>query len=493
MTSLKPEINPKNTEIEDQRTEGMSEDIQDTTLYRRRWYVLAVYCLYTFSQAGVWNTWGPIAESCKRAFGWDDTIIALLPNWGPIGFIAVGWLTSWSMDTQGLRMSCVVTAVLVAVATAIRCITSEPPYITWTANIAAFLNALGGPVAMGAPPVLSAAWFPPNQRTTSTAIATISNYAGFAASFLIGPLFDSLAPKGQTNMSDSESVTLSSIDNHTVTLIQNTSDANNQGSQEITRIRHDVMLVMYGECGWCVLVMLLILFYFPSKPPTPPSKTASEGRIEIVSGLKQLMRSKMFLLISVIYGLPLGIVGLWGSVMSVTLEPHGVSEAQAGWIGFYSILAGCFGALFMARISDMFSKHMKQILILLFCLAFLCFLWFNLILIGIIPSSIAQIYISVITGTLWINATVPLLFEMACENTYPIAEGLTTVVLTTWLNVVGLIFLGVQMIPKIGTSWESWSILASIGVCIPILCLMGDNYNRLKIDENFEKKTTPVQ
>ncbi|XP_033761520.1 solute carrier family 49 member 4 homolog [Pecten maximus] len=463
MTSLKPEINPKNTEIEDQRTEGMSEDIQDTTLYRRRWYVLAVYCLYTFSQAGVWNTWGPIAESCKRAFGWDDTIIALLPNWGSDRVYSGGMV---NLLEHGH---------------------------TRTANIAAFLNALGGPVAMGAPPVLSAAWFPPNQRTTSTAIATISNYAGFAASFLIGPLFDSLAPKGQTNMSDSESVTLSSIDNHTVTLIQNTSDANNQGSQEITRIRHDVMLVMYGECGWCVLVMLLILFYFPSKPPTPPSKTASEGRIEIVSGLKQLMRSKMFLLISVIYGLPLGIVGLWGSVMSVTLEPHGVSEAQAGWIGFYSILAGCFGALFMARISDMFSKHMKQILILLFCLAFLCFLWFNLILIGIIPSSIAQIYISVITGTLWINATVPLLFEMACENTYPIAEGLTTVVLTTWLNVVGLIFLGVQMIPKIGTSWESWSILASISVCIPILCLMGDNYNRLKIDENFEKKTTPVQ
>ncbi|XP_033730627.1 solute carrier family 49 member 4 homolog, partial [Pecten maximus] len=129
---------------------------------------------------------------------------------------------------------------------------------TRTANIAAFLNALGGPVAMGAPPVLSAAWFPPNQRTTSTAIATISNYAGFAASFLIGPLFDSLATKEQTNMSDSESVTFSSMDNHT--LSKNHSDADNH------------------ECGWCVLVMLLILFYFPSKPPTPPSKTASEGR-----------------------------------------------------------------------------------------------------------------------------------------------------------------------------------------------------------------------
>jgi hypothetical protein len=32
------------------------------------------------------------------------------------------------------------------------------------------LNGLAGPVAMGGPPVLSALWFPANERTTATAL-----------------------------------------------------------------------------------------------------------------------------------------------------------------------------------------------------------------------------------------------------------------------------------------------------------------------------------
>ncbi|XP_069111136.1 solute carrier family 49 member 4 homolog [Argopecten irradians] len=470
------------TELSTTGQESMSGIVPDTIVYRRRWYVLAVYCLITFSQAAVWNTWGPIAESCKRAFGWDDTIIALLPNWGTIGFILAAWVTSWSMDTHGLRTSCVVTTILVTIATAIRCITTQPPYITWTANIAAFLNALGGPVAMGAPPVLSAAWFPPHQRTTSTAIAALSNYAGVAAAFLVGPLFDSTDTGKLTQASNSTNESLSTSHNSS----WNYSNPTNVDDENITRIRDNVKVLMFSECGLSALVMILVLLYFPSKPPTPPSTSASQERLDIKAGIKKLIRNKMFLLTCVIYGLPLGILGLWASVMSVTLEPHGVSEGQAGWIGFYSIIAGCLGSLIMARISDAFSKHMKHILLVLFCSAFLCFLWFNLILVGIIPSSIAQVYISVITGTLLMNATVPLLFEMACENTYPVAEGITTVVLTTQLNVVGLIFLGVQMIPNIGVSWESWTILTSIGVCVPIICFMNDNYNRLTIDEKAE-------
>ena len=49
-------------------------------------------------------------------------------------------------------------------------------------------------------------------------------------------------------------------------------------------------------------------------------------------------------------------------------------------------------------------------------------------------------------------ATVPLFFETACEVTYPVAEGVTTLVLTLLNNIFGLIFLFIQMIPHIGES-----------------------------------------
>lgn len=47
---------------------------------------------------------------------------------------------------------------------------------------------LSGPIMMSAPTVLSAAWFPPNQRTFSTAVGAMSGIVGVALSFLVGSL-----------------------------------------------------------------------------------------------------------------------------------------------------------------------------------------------------------------------------------------------------------------------------------------------------------------
>ncbi len=56
-----------------------------------------------------------------------------------------------------------------------------------TANIGQIFVGLAGPVCQGGSPALSATWFPTNQRTTSTAIATIAAVVGSAFSFIIGP------------------------------------------------------------------------------------------------------------------------------------------------------------------------------------------------------------------------------------------------------------------------------------------------------------------
>ena len=57
-------------------------------------------------------------------------------------------------------------------------------------HIGQFLNGLAGPVSMGAPPAISAEWFAPEQRTTATAIASLSNALGCAIGFLLGKQFN---------------------------------------------------------------------------------------------------------------------------------------------------------------------------------------------------------------------------------------------------------------------------------------------------------------
>ena len=54
-------------------------------------------------------------------------------------------------------------------------------------NVGQGLNGLAGPVAMAAPPAISAVWFPPEQRTQATAIGVFFGMLGTASGFLLGP------------------------------------------------------------------------------------------------------------------------------------------------------------------------------------------------------------------------------------------------------------------------------------------------------------------
>ena len=58
-----------------------------------------------------------------------------------------------------------------------------------------------GTVALGAPPLVSATWFPPSERTTATAIGTLAGSFGIAAAFAVGP---AMVPGvvAQTNVSN---------------------------------------------------------------------------------------------------------------------------------------------------------------------------------------------------------------------------------------------------------------------------------------------------
>ena len=57
---------------------------------------------------------------------------------------------------------------------------------------------------MGAPPLVSSTWFPPNQRATATAVSTMTSYVGISISFLVGPFVlnpsDVVSSKNDTSL-----------------------------------------------------------------------------------------------------------------------------------------------------------------------------------------------------------------------------------------------------------------------------------------------------
>lgn len=441
-------------------------------VYKRRWYVLILFSLLAFTQGSFWITWGPIAASSEYAFGWSDADIALYANWGPIAFIVTALVMSWIVDVKGLRWACVLAAFLVAASGGIRCITDKPPYVKWTANIAQILNGIAGPVCFGVAPVLSSIWFPTDQRTTATALSVqISGLSG-AVQFLLGPY---LVP--DPGVHNNSSMVNESLDG----LV--TKAAYNETGDRIPAIRNDIMNYMYIQAGWSGFILILILVYFPAKPPTPPTKSASMDRIDYKQGLKCLLRHKKFWIICITYSLCTGVFECWQNVFDTILKPHDISQEEVGWISFYSILSGCVAGVFVAKLADCFSKHIRFFLIVEYIGSVACVLWFIFTITGVLPDSTASLYSSVILASTLIATVTPLYFEMACEATYPIAEGTTNLALTFMNNIVGFIFLLIQMVPGIGTGWENWCLLGGIASCIPALFLLKERYNRLNVDQ----------
>ncbi|XP_052254258.1 solute carrier family 49 member 4-like isoform X2 [Dreissena polymorpha] len=387
-------------------------------------------------------------------------------------------------NLRGLRPACLISAFFVAAGTGLRCITTERAVATPLIHLGQFINGLGGIIGYGGAPVVSAEWFPASERTTATAIAGAFNNLGLALSFVIGPYLvplRKLYPNNTTMNASTIFVEEVVVDNYTYL-------SNSFIDYDIPKERDDLMLYMYYSCGWSVFCLLLFLIYFPSKPQLPPSPTASMQRLEFKVGLKKLLVNRTFWLLCLTFGVSNGILGCWQGVLDVNLSDHGVSQDMAGWLGFYGVIAACVAALCVARVADIFAKQMKWFLIGLYLSGGACFTIFVLALISVVPDTAVVLYSTYIIANLLLEASSPLFFEMACEVTYPIAEGITNLVLTLVNSIAGLLFLFVQLIPNIGTMWENWCLLGGIFVGIPVLFLYRESYNRLDIDIIVEEK-----
>ena len=196
-------------------------------------------------------------------------------------------------------------------------------------NLGQFLVMAGGPVAIGAPPLVSATWFPPNERTTATAIGTLVGYFGIAIAFAVGPAMvpNEIPVSKFGNSSATEKViNLAKIMNH--------------------RITH----YTYFELGLCAVVFLCILLYFPARPPLPPSLTSSRSHtLSTKASFRCVLRNGQFWLLMVLAGASFGIYFGWLSMLDVFLAKFQVDSVTAGWLGCSATLAGVISGVLLAR------------------------------------------------------------------------------------------------------------------------------------------------
>ncbi|KAK7093171.1 solute carrier family 49 member 4 homolog [Littorina saxatilis] len=445
---------------------GNTRGEDETHVYRRRWYILILFSLMCGTQGGVWNTFGPISSTAEDAFDWDTSNIGMLTNWGPISFIAATVPLIWAMEHKGLRVASLWAAFLIASGTVVRIFTMEPPGVTILMNVGQALNGLAGPIAMAGPPAVSATWFPPEQRTLATSVGTFFGMFGTASGFLIGPMLVPDVPKNSTDVEFSA-------------LISTESKA-----ERVSGEREAIHRLMYIECGWACMLFLLIFIYLPKKPPLPPSVSATVQRDDFFVGIQNIVRLPQFWILGISYGLSQGVLNCWSSVINVILKPHGISESEAGWIGFGATCGGCVMSVLFAALADHLKRAMKWFVVLFYALGTASFLTFALAADSIIHLTPAMYISAIVVGTTAVYAATPLIFELTCEVSYPTGEGTANGLLTLLNNIFGGVFLLIMLDPSIGTEWMNWTLVGSCAVCVPLLFFMKANYNRLELDEH---------
>ncbi|XP_061090866.1 solute carrier family 49 member 4 [Conger conger] len=429
-------------------------------VYGRRWLVLTIFSLLGFMQGMVWNTWGPIQNSAKHAYGFENTDIALLVLWGPIGYTS--WLVfMWLMDKKGLRVSLLLSAFFMVAGSAMRSVPVPDLQLKrWLIHGGQLLNGLAGPTIMSAGPLLSTTWFAPDQRATATAVASLISYLGAAGSFLIGPLV--VPAPNETHQAG-----LGAVDWH------------------VGHIRDRIQLVLYAEFAMIAVLFAAVLLYFPSRPPAPPSVAAASQRLSYRSSICRLLSNVRFLMMALAYSVPTGVVAGWSGVLDMVLTPAKVSQVDAGWIGFWSVVGGCVFGVAMARFADSIRGMLKLILVLMLAGASLASTWFTLTCLTRLthlPSTAATLYTSCILVGIFINSSVPIFLEMFIETVYPVPEGITCGVVTFLSNLVtGLLLFFLTFYFK-ELSWLNWCLTGSCLFSLLLILMFRESYDRLYLD-----------
>eukprot|EP00105_Crassostrea_gigas_P039233 XP_019923381.1 PREDICTED: disrupted in renal carcinoma protein 2 homolog isoform X2 [Crassostrea gigas] len=427
---------------EDMTTESSPET--ELQVYGVRWYLLSVVSLNCCLQTAVWAEFPPIAQSAKLVYDWSDSDINMSLNYGNIGTIVLLPPMIWIVFTKGMRTAVILSTFLMAAGTALKALPVGNDLNSWLIPIGLFLNGCAYAMTAVGATVLSETWFPPSQRATATVIYIISAAAGGALVFIVGP---AVVP---------EPIVL--CDNITWSMNSNCSEQNKRyiNSYEV----HEGLKVLnVTECSISVLLFISVILHFPNKPPQPPSVTANTQRLGLVEGFKTALRQWRFWHLALCCAIPASVFSAWITTTEVVLHPFGISQKEAGWMSFSGAIGGTLFGMVLSRLSDVFYRKMKIIMMVMFSIATVSFLLFILILIKVLSNEHWSFYFTYIAACVVTLGTQPLYYEIACENLFPVSEAVIS-----------------------GTMWLNWAVFVTSLLSVVVLYLFKEEYRRMDID-----------
>ncbi|KAJ3388950.1 Major facilitator super domain-containing protein 7 [Chytriomyces hyalinus] len=352
------------------------------TLSPLRFAVAAGVFFANFNNALLWATYAAVTPTTAEYYACSEYIINLVALVFQIVFILAAIPSMYAIDHLGLRPSVLVGTWGVTLGAAIRWLAvyagggpTVQLALLFTGQIIA---AIATPFAFNAPTKVCALWFGERERLTANTIMSLSVYAGTSTALALAPFIVS-------------------------------QDANN-----ISKLNFVTFAIVFVT-GFSSLLVF-------NKPEFAPSKSAAEVKhaIPFKLGLYSIAANPQFLLIFLSYGLTIGALDSYFTLISDYVTPYGYTEADAGGLGNITILFGTVSSLILGPILDRTKAH-RRVLKVLPIISLLGSIGFYLSVPFLDRRPL--LYVSAALIGMGAFCITPIALELGVECTYPVAEG----------------------------------------------------------------------
>ena len=399
-------------------------DVIETKLYKRRWFVIALFSAQAVLVRMLMNSIGVINNVYKAYFGLSYYVIdwfTLIQR--PAMVISAIMLALLSFNLIiGFRKLFIIMSSCTLASCTLSFIASACPHFYGLILVSQFAAGFGAQASNAIIGSLASNWFPEEQTGFAMSFEGMALSVGCSLSFLVTSLtFDSFPILSNTSTS------LNTINN------SNNTEWKTWNNDTLTKF-----LIFYGTlCCVSAVVLIAVGILVADKPPKPPTIAQALRRRQEKSGnirdvtknithfckeSKSLFQTKLFIQSVIILSVIFSCNSLQSLIMGENFRgvfaDHGRHLQANALAGFVLVLyeVGCFfGNFISGKIVDYFKKHkvilLVDLVLCMFCLVGLTFARYYVN----IPATFA---LNTLLGITTCSCFVPV-SDMLLEHTYP--------------------------------------------------------------------------
>ncbi|KAL3280220.1 hypothetical protein HHI36_017718 [Cryptolaemus montrouzieri] len=292
-------------------------------LYKYRWIIIVIYGLFNainYFQSFLFNV---IANIIEDYYGVDETLTQLSGLVFMIAFIFIFIPVGYFIEKTSLRTASLVGAGLTALGNCLKLLAISPDSFYWIL-ISQTICAIAQVFMLLTPSKLASVWFGAEEVSTACAIGLFGTQMGVA----LGAIIPAIIVRSNTN-------------------------------KDVVGDELDSIFIYIAVIS--VILFILVVLFFRSKPPTPPSfsqaklSTTQDDKMTYWVATKGFLKNKDYLIVLFTIGIGYGIWNSFGILVNqIFLQafPDDDSSEVGILTSITCISGGCFGTMIFGYILD---------------------------------------------------------------------------------------------------------------------------------------------